>query len=54
MPAKVHPYFRRICLPANRGQSPSICGGKYYEKSPENRGQSASIFGGKYDEKTRA
>jgi hypothetical protein len=54
MPAKVHPYFRRICLLANRGQSPSICGGKYYEKSAADRGRSSSIFGGKYDEKTRA
>jgi len=51
MPAKVHPYFRRICLPENRRQSPSILGGNDYEKSA---GRSPSIFDGKYDEKTRA
>jgi hypothetical protein len=31
-PAKVHPYFRRDQFPENRRQSPTIFGGKYYEK----------------------
>jgi hypothetical protein len=32
-PAKVHPYFAGINFPENRRQSPTIFGGKYYEKN---------------------
>jgi hypothetical protein len=32
-PAKVKTYFRREMLPENRGQSPTILGGKSKEKA---------------------